>query len=85
MGVIKMNNVERLNNLVIKILEIAARELIDSKKVADIPNWNSFNNLLIISSVEEEFKIQFTTEEIIKVVTYGDIKQLLRKHGVQIE
>lgn len=78
-------NLDKLTSVITGILGIDARELSDGKKVSEIPNWDSFNNLQIIASVEEAFGIQFTTEEIVKAVTYGDVKGLVTKKGVALE
>lgn len=79
-----MKNEDKLAEIVSGILGTDRRELVDSRKVGEIPNWDSFNNLQIISAVEEAFKVSFTTEEIINAVTYGDVKKLLEKHGVKM-
>lgn len=80
-----MENTNKLAEIITDILGIDKSELKDDRKVADIPNWDSFNNLQIITAVEEGFKVHFSTEEIIKAVTYGDIKKLLEKHGVAMQ
>ena len=79
-----MKNEDKLAEIVSGILGTDRREPVDSRKVGEIPNWDSFNNLQIISAVEEAFKVRFTTEEIINAVTYGDVKKLLEKHGVKM-
>ncbi|NUN11959.1 acyl carrier protein [Candidatus Micrarchaeota archaeon] len=79
-----MNN-KKLAEIVSNILGIDESELRDDRKVAEIPNWDSFNNLQIIASVEEAFKTRFTTEEIINATKYGDVKKLLEKHGVEMK
>jgi len=80
-----MGNTARLAGIVTGILGVDTKELADARKVGEIPNWDSFNNLQIISSVEEEFGVHFTVDEIMNAVTYGDVKRLLEKHGVKMD
>ena len=79
-----MNNQEKLSSVITGILGVDAKELQDHKKVGDIPNWDSFNNLQIIAAVEDAFNVHFTTDEILAATHYQDVKDLLRKHGVQL-
>lgn len=80
-----MENKEKLAKIISGILGTDPSEFKDDRKVGEIPNWDSFNNLSIIASVEEAFNVQFTTEEIMKADTYGDVKKLLEKHGVNMK
>ncbi len=80
-----MSNSEKLAKVITDILGVPASELRDERKVGDIPNWDSFNNLQIIAAVEEAFAVHFTTDEILNATKYGDVKELLKKHGVQMQ
>ncbi|OIO25761.1 hypothetical protein AUJ14_03510 [Candidatus Micrarchaeota archaeon CG1_02_55_22] len=80
-----MSNTTKLAGIITGILGVTEKELRDDRKVGEIPNWDSFNNLQIITSVEEAFGVHFTTDEIINAATYGDVKRLLEKHGVKMD
>lgn len=77
-----MNNLNKLNQLVAGILGVSESELKEELRVSQIPNWDSFNNLQIISEIEQTFNIQFTTDEILKAIFYRDVIALVKKHGV---
>jgi acyl carrier protein len=49
---------------------------------ADVENWDSFNHINLIISIEEEFGISFDTDEIGKLTNVGMlIKAIARKKG----
>lgn len=49
-----------------------------------MPNWDSFNGLLMVSELEEAFGVEFTMAEVTSVKTVRDIKATLAKHGVTV-
>ena len=77
-------NVEKFNALLIRILEIPESTITDGLSPDDVKTWDSFNGLLIASELESLFDLQFSIEDISGVKNIGDMKQVLRKHGVKI-
>ena len=39
----------------------------------DVPNWDSLNHINIISSIENEFGVDFSMEEVVNFKKVGDI------------
>ncbi|OGE64832.1 acyl carrier protein [Candidatus Daviesbacteria bacterium RIFCSPLOWO2_02_FULL_36_7] len=73
----------RLEKILSKVLEVKENEIKDDSSPDNIENWDSFNGLMLISELENEFKISFTLDEITSVKTVADIKKALTKHGVK--
>ena len=48
----------------------------------NIKNWDSFNGLVLIDEIENEFNIKFSLEEIIDLKTIKDIEKILNNHNV---
>ena len=78
-----INNMARLEKILSKVLEVKENEIKDDSSPDNIENWDSFNGLMLISELENEFKISFTLDEITSVKTVADIKKALTKHGVK--
>ena len=53
-----MTNLEKYNNAFVNALDVNINELNDLK-YGDTHNWTSFGHMLLISSIEENFDIQF--------------------------
>jgi len=76
---------KRLKNILCKILEIDLQEITDDTSPSSVPTWDSFNSLLLVSELENTFKIKFTMEEVVKVKCVRDIKDALLRHGICLE
>ena len=55
-------------------------DISDNFSPEDSPNWDSMNNLRIITALEETFKIQFTMDEIMSMTDLGKIMKTVAKH-----
>lgn len=73
----------KLKKILAKVLEIDEKEISDDSSPDTIPSWDSFNGLMLVSELENEFKVSFTTDEVIGIVNVGGIKKALIKYGVK--
>ncbi len=54
----------------------------DNLTAPDVPGWDSFNHINLVMQIEEDFSVQFTTEEISGLANVGQFKSLIaRKLG----
>ena len=75
---------KRLKQVLINVLEIEEEQIKDETTPDDVENWDSFGGLMLALELEKEFNIQFTSEEITNVTCIGDIKNYLKKHGIDL-
>lgn len=73
-----------LNNILCRVLQIEETEIRDELTPSDVPAWDSFNALLLVSELENAFKIKFTFAEVTGVRCVGDIKKALESKGVTL-
>lgn len=73
----------RLKKILSKVLEVDEKEINDDSSPDTIENWDSFNGLMLVTELENEFKVNFTMDEVINIVNVGDIKKALIKHGIK--
>ncbi len=71
-----------LKELVAKVLDINKEFLNDESSPENIPSWDSFNGLMMVSELEDNFKVKFTLKEIVDVKKFKDIKEALKRHGI---
>ncbi|MFH1326510.1 MAG: acyl carrier protein [archaeon] len=73
---------ESLKQVIAKVLKVGEKEINGDSSPDSIESWDSFNALVLVSALEENFKVKFTTDEVMSVKNVLDIKNTLKKHGV---
>ena len=76
---------EKLNQLVSRVLEVDKNSLTDDSSPSTVDSWASFNGLMLVVELEKNFGVKFTTEEVVSVTRYKDIKDALKKHRIKEE
>lgn len=72
----------KLVRLLADALGIESAAISQGTTMADTPAWDSVMHLNICLSVEEEFGVRLTPEEMIEMTSVAAIEVTLRKHGV---
>lgn len=55
----------------------------DSTSQSNLDGWDSFHQVKLVISVEEEFGVKLSIEEAISLVSVGKLKELLITKGIQ--
>ena len=66
----------RLTKVFQSVFDDPTLEIKDEYDSSSIPGWDSLAQINLIVSIEEEFGISFTTEEISSLSCIGDVKKL---------
>ncbi len=74
-----------LKGIVSKVLRISEKRIDDSTSPAKVKTWDSLRGLLLITELENNYKIKFTIKEILSIKNVGDIKKILKKHNAAME
>jgi acyl carrier protein len=70
---------DQLIEIVARVFDIPAEQVTDSLSREELEVWTSLNHLLLISEIETEMGVQFTSDEILNIVTFGDIRRVVSK------
>ena len=73
---------ETLKELIARVLNIDKNELNDNSSPESISTWDSFNGLMIVSELENNFNVKFSIDEVMAVKCFKDIKDALKKHDI---
>jgi len=73
---------KKLKELVSRVLKVNPEELNDESSPETIESWDSFNGLMLVSELERNFNVKFSSEEITSVKKFKDISDALKTHGV---
>ena len=74
-------NLSDLNKLIAQVLDVREEEIKENTNLQDISTWDSMNHMVLISKLEEKYKILFTGDEIIEMINVQSIKSFLNKKG----
>lgn len=72
----------KLSEIIISTLQISQNQLSDEMKMSDIETWDSLQHMNLIASLEGEFGVEFTFDEIVSMQNVAEIRRVLQTKGV---
>tara|TARA_B100000780_G_C21111507_1_gene449213 strand:- start:922 stop:1152 length:231 start_codon:yes stop_codon:yes gene_type:complete len=69
----------KIKKIMAKILEINTDNISNGLSPTDIDNWDSLRHLMLIVEIEKEFEIKFTDDELISLIDYNSICEIISK------
>lgn len=71
---------EKLNQILSDNFKLSIEETSNNYGMKDINNWDSLSHMNLIVTIEDEFKIQLTGDEIAEMTTFDKIREIVQKH-----
>jgi acyl carrier protein len=78
-----VSTIEQYNRSFIDTFSVQV-EMLHDLKYQDVPDWDSVGHMSLMSSLEDEFKIEMDIDDIIDFSSYETGKAILRKYGVEL-
>ena len=75
---------EKLYRVISKVFSVPISEINDESSPETIESWDSFNGLILVDELENNFNVKFSISEIIDVKSVKEIKKHLKNHGVDM-
>lgn len=66
-----------LSDLFRRVFKDPALTIQDATTAQDVAAWDSLNHLVLISAVEEEFKVKFKLKDLMGMESVGDLVRLI--------
>lgn len=66
-----------LTDIFRQVFKDPALEISETMTAQDVPDWDSLNHLVLISAIEEQFKIKFKLKELLNIDNVGDLLRLV--------
>jgi acyl carrier protein len=73
---------KKLKQIISKVLQIDENKITDETSADNTETWDSFNSLMLVSEIENEFNIKLTMGEMGQIKNVADIKKILKKHEI---
>jgi len=67
----------QINKLVTELFRMQSGEITDNLSMKDTDVWDSLKHMELIVSIEQEFKIELTFDEIVAMQNVGEIKRIV--------
>ena len=80
-----MKKLEKLNEILSRILRIDERSIRDDMGPSSVRTWDSLSSLSIISELEKSFEVSFTMDEVQGIQNVGDIRKILQTRGIRLD
>jgi len=71
----------KLEVIIAKVLGIDISAVNDDTGSDNTDSWDSFNALVMVTEIENQFDVQLTVDECFSFSCVKDIKKILTKHG----
>lgn len=65
---------DHLAEIVARVFDIPVSQVNDDLSMEGLEVWTSLNHLLLISEIEQEMQIEFTSDEVVSIKTFRDIR-----------
>jgi acyl carrier protein len=75
---------DNVHAIVAKVFSMSENDVNDESGPENIESWDSFNGLILVDELENNFNIKFSISEITDVKTVADIKRHLKNHNVSV-
>lgn len=66
-----------LKKIFSKIFDIPEEKIGESTTKENVPEWDSFNHLLLVSEIEKELSLKLTMEQVEKATSFKKFEELL--------
>lgn len=70
---------EKVMEIIAKTIEVEVNRLDEDTAIGDFPGWDSMSQLLIISSIEDDFDIKLDPEDIMEIEDVSDIISIVEE------
>lgn len=70
---------ERMQNIFRDVFDDPALEIWDGMTAGDVDEWDSLSHVQLVIAVEKEFKVRFSTADIIALNNVGEFISLVGK------
>ena len=70
----------RIKKILSDILDIEPEEINDEFGPDDADEWDSMNNLRIITALEKEFNIKLSMQDIRRMINAGKVKEVIASY-----
>ena len=69
----------QVKKIIARVLNVPLERITDELSSGDIPEWDSVGNLVIISTIEQEFELEFPLEDLFDLTSVRSLVEEVDK------
>lgn len=73
---------DKIKQIMSNIFRIIEDEINEESSTENIENWDSLNHINLIISIEEQFAVSISEDEMVEMTIFNNIKRILKDKGV---
>lgn len=73
---------DKLDKILMEVFNIEPGSIDANTNFRDLETWDSMAYMLLVTRVEQDFAIELNTEEIVKLLSIGQIELILKEHNL---
>jgi acyl carrier protein len=70
----------KVNEIITKTFKISAEDAAKDLGMKEVSRWDSLTHMDLITSIEDELKIQLTGDEIAEMITFDAVRNIVGNH-----
>ena len=71
---------DKINKILADNLKISLDQASQNLTMRDISDWDSLSHMNLIVAIEDEFQLQLTGDEIAEMISFDNIREILKKY-----
>ncbi len=73
-----------LHDVVARILKVPSASISDETSPETLARWDSLKHLDLMTGIEDAYGVRFSTAEILRAKSVGEVRTLLREKGLEV-
>ena len=76
---------KQLYAFVARTLNVDVAQITDESGPLTLGVWDSFHHVHLMAAVEAEYQVEIPLDEVVAILSVGDLAELLKAKGVRLE
>jgi acyl carrier protein len=70
---------ERIKNIMASVFDVNVSRICSDTSADALEQWDSLSHMCLVVALEEEFVVKFSSDEIVEMLSFSSIKEMLQK------
>lgn len=71
---------EKINSILMETFKVSLEDVEKDLEMNDIANWDSLSHMNLIVTIEDEFGIELSGDDIAEMITFNQIRSIVKKY-----